>query len=79
MDKPPPETKPEPSTARVLPMQLQLGDRITDETGEWEVASRPFMSSGGKIASVRVKRVNQPHLTEIRFWSAHEKVSVRRA
>jgi hypothetical protein len=79
MANPRPEKKPEPPTARVLPMQLQPGDRLADETGEWEVASRPFMSSGGKITSVRVKRVNQPHLTEIRLWSAHERISVKRA
>jgi hypothetical protein len=31
---PPPEP---PGTARVLPMQLQIGDRMTDSTGEWQV------------------------------------------
>ena len=35
---PPPEP---PGTARVLPMQLQIGDRITDSTGEWEVVGGP--------------------------------------
>jgi hypothetical protein len=24
-----------PGTARVLPMQLQIGDRMTDSSGEW--------------------------------------------
>jgi hypothetical protein len=32
------------SETRVLPMQLQIGDRLADETGEWEVASRPYVT-----------------------------------
>jgi hypothetical protein len=36
---PPPEP---PGTARVFPMQLQIGDRMTDSTGEWEVIGRPY-------------------------------------
>jgi len=42
MAKPRPEKKPEPAapgTTRILPIQLQLGDRVTDATGEWEVSS----------------------------------------
>jgi len=31
-----------PGTTRVLPMQLQIGDRMTDSTGEWEVVGRPY-------------------------------------
>ncbi len=40
MAKPRPEKKREPeqpATRRVLPMELQIGDRLIDETGEWEV------------------------------------------
>jgi hypothetical protein len=36
------------STVSILPMQLQNGDRYTDETGEWEVVSRPVSFRGGK-------------------------------
>jgi len=54
-----------PGTTRVLPMQLQIGDRITDSTGEWEVVGRPFTTAGGKNAHVRVQRVSQPGVTEI--------------
>jgi hypothetical protein len=32
---------PTSSTARILPMQLQVGDRLTDETGEYEIIGRP--------------------------------------
>jgi hypothetical protein len=69
------------SEMRVLPMQLQVGDRLVDETGEWEVAGRPYTSSAGKTASVRVRKVGQPgqpEVTEIRSWGACERVSVKR-
>jgi hypothetical protein len=59
-------------------VQLQIGDRMTDSTGEWEVAGRPFTTEGGKNAQVRLQRVDKPGVTEIRTWGAHEKVSVRR-
>jgi len=67
-------------TTRVLPMQLQIGDRLADETGEWEVVGHPFTTAGGKSAQVvRLQRVDKPGVTEIRTWGAYEKVSVRRA
>ena len=61
--KPQHERKPGSSASakhRVLPMELQIGDRLIDETGEWVVASRPFMSGGGKTASARITRVSRP-------------------
>ena len=34
---------PEPSgTIRVFPMQLKVGDKLSDESGEWEVVDRPY-------------------------------------
>jgi len=60
-------------------MQLQPGDRLTDSTGEWEVVGRPYTTAGGKNAGVRVRKVSQPELTDLRTSAAHEKVSVRRA
>ena len=72
--------EPSPSTTRrILPMQLQVGDRLTDETGEWEVANRPHTTAGGKIAHARVRRVDQPAVAEERTWGAHERVEVNRA
>ena len=68
-----------PTTIKVLPMQLRVGDRLADETGEWEVIGRPYTAVGGKIAHVRVQRVDQPGATDLRTWSAHERVSVKRA
>jgi hypothetical protein len=72
---PPPEP---PGTARVLPMQLQIGDRITDSTGEWEVVGRPYTTAGGKNSHVRVQRVEKPGATETRLWGSYEKVTVIR-
>ena len=51
-------------------MQLQIGDRFVDETGMWEVASRPY--------TIRIKKVGQPDVTEIRIWGERERVAVRR-
>jgi hypothetical protein len=80
MAKPPPEKKRQegqPAEQRVLSMQLQIGDRLVDETGPWEVASRPYTTE--EDAHVRVKKVGQPEVTEIRIWGAHERVTVNRA
>ena len=52
--------EPASSTAtHVLPMQLQVGDRFVDETGEWEVTVRPYTSPGGKNVHARIRRVDQ--------------------
>ena len=55
-----------PGTTRVLPMQLQIGDRMTDSTSEWEVVGRPYATAGGKNTSVRVQRPHKPCVTETR-------------
>jgi hypothetical protein len=75
------ENKPASARAaeqRVLPMQLQIGDRLVDETGAWEVASRPYTTNAGKDAHIRIKKVGRPDVTEIRIWGEHERVAVRR-
>jgi hypothetical protein len=64
---------------RILPMQLQIGDRLSDESGEWEVVGRPYTIGGGKNARVRIQRVGPPESRELRTWGAHERVSVKRA
>src|SRR5881227_3716141 len=56
-----------PGTARVLPMQLQIGDRMTDSTGEWEVVGRPYTTNVGKNAHVRVQRQDRPGVTETKM------------
>ena len=60
-------------------MGLRVGDWLADESGDWEVISRPYTTAGGKDARVRVQRVGKPGGTEIRIWRAHERVSVKRA
>jgi len=72
-----PSRRPERPTRRVLPMELQVGDRFEDETGEWEVVGRPFTTAGGKNAHARVRKVSQPGLTDLPTWGAHRKLSVR--
>ena len=82
MAKPQPAKKREPeqpATRRVLPMELQIGDRLVDETGEWEVTVRPYTSPGGKNVHARVRRMDQPATAEERTWGARERISVRRA
>jgi hypothetical protein len=77
-----PEKKAEPAPPvphRVLPMNLQIGDRLADETGEWEIIGRPYTTNAGKDVHVRVKRVDNAEVTMIRSWTAHERVSVKRS
>jgi hypothetical protein len=59
-------------------MLLRISDRLTDETGEWEVISRPYTTAGGKNSQVRVQRVDKPGVTETRLWGSYEKVTVIR-
>jgi len=82
MAGPRPEKKREPeqpATRRVLPMELQVGDRLADETGEWEVIAPPYSTAGGRIVHARVQIVNEPDSWEIRSWDALKRISVKRA
>jgi hypothetical protein len=49
------------------------------ETGEWEIIARPYTTNAGKDAHVRVQKVGQPDVTEVRTWGAHERISVKRS
>ena len=64
---------------RVFPMEVQIGDRLVNETGEWEVVARPFTTAAGKNAHVRVRQVGQRQFTDLKSWGAQERISVRRA
>ena len=68
MAKPRPEKKREPAEPTVLPMELQVGDRLADETGESEVIGPPYTTAGGRIVHARVQRINEPASWEIRSW-----------
>ena len=59
-------------------MQLQVGDKFSDESGEWEVIAHPYSTAGGKGTQVRVQRVDKPGVTESRMWESYEKVTVIR-
>jgi hypothetical protein len=59
-------------------MPLRIGDRLADETGEYEIASRPYTTNAGKDVHVRVRRVDSAEITMIRTWAAHERASVKR-
>jgi hypothetical protein len=77
-----PSKKREPQAAgdtKILAMELRVGDRITDETGEWEVIRQPYTTAGGKTVHARVQRINEPDSWEIRNWDASRRISVRRA
>ena len=58
-----PEKKREPTApaaSRVLPMELRVGDRLVDETGDWEVISRPYTTAEREGRPRRVRRVGTP-------------------
>jgi hypothetical protein len=81
MAKPNPEKKPTtaaPAMSRILPMELRIGDRLVDETGEWEIIGNPFTTAAGKNARARVRKVSEAALTDLRTWGAHERVVVSR-
>jgi len=52
------------TTTPVLPMQLQIGDRFTDEEGEWEIATRPWTTHGGKMIHASVQTPGDPRPAE---------------
>jgi len=66
MAKPRPEKKrkrAQLAKRRVLPMELRIGDRLIDKSGEWEVIGPLYRSPGGKSAAARLRKVGQPDLT----------------
>jgi len=37
-----------------------------------------FTTAGGKNAHARVRKAGQPEATDLRNWSAHERINVKR-
>ena len=68
-----------PADQKILPMELRVGDRLNDETGEWVVIDRPFTTEAGKNVHVRVRRVARLATIDLKTWAAHERISVKRA
>ena len=64
---------------KILPTELQIGDRLADDTGEWVVIAAPYSTAGGRMIHARVQRINEPASWEIRSWDAAKRISVVRA
>jgi hypothetical protein len=67
-----------PATISLLPMDLQIGDRFTDEDFEWEVVTRPEVLHGAKSVRARIQRPSLPESEREMTWPAHVRVEVRR-
>jgi hypothetical protein len=39
-------------------MELQVGDRLADETSDWEVIAPPYSTAGGRMVHARVQRID---------------------
>src|SRR5438128_10656968 len=81
MARPRPSKKREPQSAadnKIPPVELRVGDRLSDETGEWEVIAPPYSTAEGRIVHARVQRINEPASWEIRSWDASRRISVKR-
>jgi len=75
---PPAAPQAEPTTRGTLPVQLQLGDQCTDDEGEWEIATRPWTTHGGKIVHASVQKPGEPSTKRDKTWGAHERLAIRR-
>jgi hypothetical protein len=56
-----------------LPMQLQPGDRFTDEEGEWEIVTHPWTTRGGKLVHATVEKPGDASTRRDKHWGAHER------
>jgi hypothetical protein len=81
MAKSRPEKKREPQGGgpQIVATELRVGDRLTDETGDWEVIAPPYTTAGGRIVHARVQKIDQPASWQIRSWDALKRISVKRA
>ena len=64
---------------KILPPELQVGDRLADDAEEWVVIAAPYSTAGGRMIHARVQRINEPDSWEIRSWDAAKRISVVRA
>ena len=65
-------------TVSVLPMEIQVGDRFTEQGFEWEVVTHPTAMHRAKTLRARVVRPGQPESELEVKWPAHEHVAIRR-
>jgi hypothetical protein len=62
----------------LLPMEIQIGDRFTDQDLEWEVVNHPAILHGGKSLRARIQRPGLPESEREITW-AHERVNIRQS
>jgi len=65
-------------TVHLLPMEIQVGDRFTDQDFEWEVVTHPAALHGGKSLRARIRRPGLPETERDMTWPAHVRVEIRR-
>jgi hypothetical protein len=68
-----------PRRVPVLPMEIRIGDRLSDADGEWDVVTHPAVFHDGHVLSATVRRVGPPREEKTVHWPAHQKILVRRA
>ena len=68
----------EAGTVSLLPMEIQIGDRFTDQGFEWEVVTRPAAFQGGKSLRARIRRPGLPETEREVTWPAHITLQIRR-
>jgi hypothetical protein len=76
--KPSPPLDANATTVSVLPMEIQVGDRFTDDGFEWEVVTRPEVLHGAKTLRARIQRPGLPESERETTWPAHVRVEIRR-
>jgi hypothetical protein len=62
----------------VLPMDIQVGDRFTEQGFEWEVLTHPTAMHGAKTLRARVVRPGLPESEREVTWPAHQHIAIRR-
>jgi hypothetical protein len=67
-----------PATLSVLPMDIQIGDRVIDQEFEWEVLTHPAVLHGAKSLRARIRRPGLPESEREMTWPAHVRVKIRR-
>ena len=69
---------PRTTSISILPMEIQIGDRFTDEEGEWVVMSHAAALHGAKSLRARVRRAEQPVDERDVTWPAHVRIEIQR-
>jgi hypothetical protein len=65
-------------TVSVLPIEIRIGDRITDHDFEWEVLTHPAVLHGAESLRPKIRRPGLPKSEWDMTWPAHVRVEIRR-